>query len=175
MKALIFDLDGTLLNTLEDLKNSTNYALNLCGFQEKTLEYVRNSVGNGLRKLIERCLPENSPDQLIEKVLREMKGHYQLHCHDLTTPYDGVLPMLQRFKAEGYNLAIVSNKANPMVQELNRTFFSGLITVAVGETEGLRRKPAPDMVKKAMTLLGTASQWIGDSVTGTFWWKMGQK
>lgn len=166
MKTLIFDLDGTLLNTLEDLKNSTNYALKVLGFQEKSLTYVRNSVGNGLRNLMIRCLPEGSSEETVDLLLREMKRHYQVHCHDLTLPYEGILPMLERLKAEGYGLAIVSNKADPMVQELNRTFFDGLISVAVGEAPDCRRKPAPDMVNKALLRLGASAEdaiYIGDS------------
>ena len=166
MKNLIFDLDGTLLNTLADLHNSTNFALKKFGFPGRTAEDVRNFVGNGLRMLIVRSLPQGTNVELIDQVLAEMKAHYREHYHDMTTPYDGIFPFLREMKAQGFHMAIVSNKADPMVQLLRTLYFDDLIPVAVGEMEGVARKPAPDMVQIAMERLGCTNRhavYIGDS------------
>ena len=160
---LIFDLDGTLLNTLYDLKNAVNYSLGKFGFQQRTLEEVRKAVGNGLKMLIKRSLPEGTSEETVEAVLAEMKAYYALHCHDETVPYDGIIDMLRSLKAEGHALAIVSNKANAMVQTLKRVFFDGLIDFALGESQNFTRKPAPDMVFAAMDALGSNAIYIGDS------------
>lgn len=163
-KTLIFDLDGTLLNTLDDLRDSTNFALKVFGYAEKTTEEIQSFVGNGLRMLIVRALPADSPD--IDAVLTEMKRHYVRNCAKLTKPYDGIPELLQKLKADGFFLAIVSNKATPMVELLRKKYFDGLISVAVGESEALARKPAPDMVKKALQQLGREAEdavYIGDS------------
>lgn len=164
MKALIFDLDGTLLYTLEDLKDCANYALKKFGYPERTLDEVRNFVGNGLKMLVTRALPEGSTDTLISEVLAVLKDYYIRHYHDKTVAYEGVLPMLATLKQEGYPMAIVSNKADPMVQLLRALYFRDLIPVAVGERESIARKPAPDMVHAAMEALGTQDAcYIGDS------------
>lgn len=164
MKTLIFDLDGTLLNTLGDLMACINFALKEHGFPERTLDEVRHFVGNGLKMLVIRALPENSPESLISDVLDTLKHYYIQHYHDWTVPYDGILPMLQTLKQEGYPMAIVSNKADPMVQLLRSLYFDDLIPVAVGERDGLARKPAADMVHLAMDMLGTTEAcYIGDS------------
>lgn len=160
---LIFDLDGTLLNTLYDLKNAVNYSLKKFGFQQRTLEEVRKAVGNGLGMLIKRSLPEGTSEETVETVLAEMKGYYALHCHDETVPYEGILELLRTLKAEGYSLAIVSNKADAMVQTLNRVFFDDIFDFALGESQNYARKPAPDMVFAAMDALGKNAVYIGDS------------
>ncbi len=164
MKALIFDLDGTLLYTLEDLMLCINFALRQHGFPARTLDEVRRFVGNGLRMLVVRALPENSPETLVQTVLSTLKDYYIDHFHDKTIPYPGILPMLQRLKHEGYPMAIVSNKADPVIQLLRTAYFDELIPVAVGESETIARKPASDMVFKAMRLLNTQDAcYIGDS------------
>lgn len=165
-KTLLFDLDGTLLNTLKDLQISTNFALNCYNFPQKSLEEVRNSVGNGLKMLIRRSLPSDTEEAMVDAVLSKMKEHYRLHCHDETMPYEGVTELLQRLHAEGFRMAIVSNKAAAMVQELHRVFFPDTIAVFVGETEHVRRKPAPDMVFAALRQLSAERDdavYIGDS------------
>ena len=162
-KGVIFDLDGTLLNTLYDLKNAVNYSLEKFGFQQRTLEEIRKAVGNGLKMLIKRSLPEGTSEGTVEAVLAEMKAYYALHCHDETVPYDGIIDMLRSLKAEGHSLAIVSNKADAMVQTLKRVFFDGLIDFALGESQSYARKPAPDMVFAAMDALGSNAIYIGDS------------
>ena len=163
---LIFDLDGTLLNTLADLRDSTNYALQQFGFSERSTEEVRNFVGNGLRMLIRRAVPFETEEETVDAVLAVMKAHYREHYHDGTIPYDGILPFLRRMKKQGFRMAIVSNKADPMVQLLRTLYFDELIPVAVGELDGVPRKPAPDMVRIAMERLGCTEEhtvYIGDS------------
>ena len=163
---LIFDLDGTLLNTLADLRDSTNYALQQFGFSERSTEEVRNFVGNGLRMLIRRAVPFETEEETVDAVLAVMKAHYREHYHDGTIPYDGILPFLRKMKMYGFRMAIVSNKADPMVQLLRTLYFDELIPVAVGELDGVPRKPAPDMVRIAMERLGCTEEhtvYIGDS------------
>ena len=163
---LIFDLDGTLLNTLADLRDSTNYALQQFGFPERSTEEVRNFVGNGLRMLIRRAVPFETEEETVDAVLAVMKAHYREHHHDGTIPYDGILPFLHKMKMYGFRMAIVSNKADPMVQLLRTLYFDKLIPVAVGELDGVPRKPAPDMVRIAMERLGCTEEhtvYIGDS------------
>ena len=164
MKALIFDLDGTLLNTIADLHTSTNFALKKFGYPERTLEEVRKFVGNGLRMLIKRALPCQADDNLISAVLSEMKAHYADHCHDATVPYEGILDLLKYGTATGIPMAVVSNKADPMVKILCDHFFREHITVAMGDQPNYPRKPAPDMVHVAMERLGvTEAYYVGDS------------
>lgn len=164
--AVIFDLDGTLLNTLEDLKDSTNYALQKFGFPQRTLDEVRSFVGNGLRMLIVRAVPADTDDAVIDAVLKTMKLHYAENYHNNTRPYDGIEALLMRLKAEGYPMAIVSNKADLVVALLRKLYFDTLIPVAVGETEGVLRKPAPDMVIEGLRRLGlpgAKAVYVGDS------------
>lgn len=163
---VIFDLDGTLLNTLEDLKNSTNFALKKFGFSERTLEEVRIFVGNGLRRLIEQAVPEETDAATVDAVLAAMKAHYQEHCVCKTVPYPGIFELLEHLKSAGFRLAIVSNKAAPMVAQLRKAFFDGQIEIALGESEQLRRKPWPDMVFSAIEQLRSAAErtvYVGDS------------
>ena len=122
IKTLIFDLDGTLLNTLADLRDCTNFALKKFGFPCRNTEEIRNFVGNGLRMLIRRAVPQETDEATVDCVLAEMKAHYRAHYHDGTTPYEGVLPFLKKMKKRGFRMAIVSNKADPMVQLL-RTLY----------------------------------------------------
>ena len=138
---LIFDLDGTLLNTLADLRDSTNYALQQFGFPERSTEEVRNFVGNGLRMLIRRAVPFETEEETVDAVLAVMKAHYREHYHDGTIPYDGILPFLHKMKMCGFRMAIVSNKADPMVQLLRTLYFDELIPVAVGELDGVPVSP----------------------------------
>lgn len=165
-RTLIFDLDGTVLNTLQDLRISVNFALKSNGYPEKSLEEVKKSVGNGLKMLIRRVLPLDADAQAVEKVLAAMKAHYRQHCHDETKPYPGIPALLKRLHTEGYRIALVSNKADVMTKELHRVFFADSIDVAIGETEQIRRKPAPDMVFEALRQLVSEQSdaiCIGDS------------
>ena len=165
-KTLIFDLDGTLLDTLKDLQNSVNFSLYLHNYPEKSLDEVRNSVGNGLRMLIRRSLPADADETAVDRVLSVMIEHYRRHPHDETKPYPGVPELLKQLSAEGYRMAIVSNKADALAKELRRVFFPNEIAVAIGEAEQVRRKPAPDMVFAAIHQLGSDPEdaiCIGDS------------
>lgn len=163
---VIFDLDGTLLNTLEDLTDSVNYAMELSGFPKRTIAEVKSFVGNGVAKLIERTLPDGRENPAYEKTLAAFKEHYALHCKDKTKPYEGVLEMLDALLEKGYRLAIVSNKFDTAVKELSRLYFGERILAAIGESEKIRKKPAPDTVYQALEELsadaGTAI-YVGDS------------
>lgn len=165
---LIFDLDGTLLNTLNDLADSTNYALRYFNYPERTVEEVRNFVGNGVAKLIERAIPDgvNNPD--FEECLTIFKGNYAQNMYNKTAPYDGILEMLEALKHNGCKIAVVSNKFDAAVKELCTKYFPNLVDVAIGENEagGIKKKPAPDTVLKALKKLdGKISNaiYLGDS------------
>lgn len=163
---ILFDLDGTLLNTLEDLRISVNFALKKFGYSEKTLEEIRASVGNGLRRLIERSVPAGTSDETVDAVLAAMKSHYQEHCAVKTAPYSGILELLDALKAAGFRMAIVSNKAAPMTEQLRQKFFAAQVPFAFGESAELRRKPWPDMPLAALRKLGSAAEtsvYVGDS------------
>ncbi|MBO4905413.1 MAG: HAD family hydrolase [Bacteroidaceae bacterium] len=165
-KTVIFDLDGTLLDTLDDLAAATNWALRQHGFAEHSTDEVRMMVGNGVGKLIERAIPNGAVNPEYSQTLADFKGYYVQHCRDNTRPYKGIIELLQTLKAAGVKTGIVSNKLQPGVSELQREFFDGLIDVAVGEREGVRRKPAPDMVLTAMKELGAdkdSTIYVGDS------------
>ena len=166
VKVVIFDLDGTLLNTLEDLADATNWALRKNGMPERTLEEVRSFVGNGVRKLIERAVPDGEQHPLFEQTFDDFKRYYVVHCQDKTCLYDGVAEMLQALKAADYRLAIVSNKLQAGVDELYERYFKDTVAVAIGERPELQRKPAPDMVELALRELGVTKDeavYVGDS------------
>ncbi|MBR0273981.1 MAG: HAD-IIIA family hydrolase [Bacteroidaceae bacterium] len=166
LKAIVFDLDGTLLNTLEDLADATNWALRKNGMPERTVEEVRSFVGNGVRKLIERAVPDGEQHPLFEQTFDDFKRYYVVHCQDKTCLYDGVAEMLQALKAADYRLAIVSNKLQAGVDELYERYFKDTVAVAIGERPELQRKPAPDMVELALRELGVTKDeavYVGDS------------
>lgn len=166
IKAVIFDLDGTLLDTLEDLYNATNWALRKNNLPERSVEEVRQFVGNGVHRLIERAVPTATEPSLLDKTFDDFKSYYVEHCRERTRLYDGVGEMLMALKASGRHLAIVSNKLQAGVDELYESYFTDTVEVAIGERTGLRRKPAPDMIEEALRLLGvTAAEaiYVGDS------------
>lgn len=165
---IIFDLDGTLMNTLDDLAISTNYALAENGLPIRTVEEVRQFVGNGVRKLIERAVPENTTTEVVNSVLSSFHNHYKVHCKDHSRPYDGILDLLARLKEMGIKMAIVSNKPDGEVKKLNAVYFAEYIDVALGENEkaGIPRKPSPAMVYEAIKQLGVSADtclYVGDS------------
>lgn len=162
----IFDLDGTLLSTLGDLAASCNHALRTNNMPERSISEVRQFVGNGVRKLMERAVPQGTDDNATEKALADFKAHYSLHSLDTTQPYPDIMTLLNALHAQGKRVAVVSNKFCAATKELCAHFFNGLVDVAIGETEGIKRKPAPDTVNEALRQLGTTAAgavYIGDS------------
>ena len=162
----IFDLDGTLLDTLDDLTASTNFAVQGAGGQAHTREEVCSFVGNGIRKLMQRALPSDISSEDFERAFDSFKRHYGQHCCDNTKPYAGIMDMLRELKARGKKVAVVSNKADFAVAELCRDYFGELVDICVGEKEGVRRKPSPDSVFAVMKSLGSKPcecVYIGDS------------
>lgn len=165
-KAVVFDLDGTLLNTLEDLKEAVNAALLSNDMPVCTLEQVRQYVGNGVRKLMIRAVPGGENNPHFEEALAEFKAYYKEHCLDNTMPYPDIMNLLQELKARDIKTAIVSNKIDFAVKELNECFFAEYVETAIGEMDGVARKPAPDMVTKALSELGMEQKnavYVGDS------------
>lgn len=167
-KTIIFDLDGTLLNTLDDLAAATNYALVQHQLPQRTKEEVRWFVGNGIRKLIERAVPAKTPLAVQEAVYATFNTYYKAHCNDATKAYDGVMELLKRLHSAGCKTAIVSNKADYGVQELVKQYFADALDTACGERAGIAKKPAPDMLLAVMQKLGAdkaTTIYVGDSDT----------
>ena len=167
-KAVIFDLDGTLLNTLDDLADSTNYALSRFGYPTRTIEEVRQFVGNGVAKLIERAIPEGKNNPNFEKCLAIFKENYAQNMYNKTAPYNGIIEMLSNLKSKGIKIAVVSNKFDLAVKELCKKYFEGVIDFAAGENEaqGIKKKPAPDTVISVLNEFNFASEdavYVGDS------------
>lgn len=168
INAVIFDLDGTLLNTLEDLADSTNFALRSFGYQQRTIDEVRQFVGNGVAKLIERAIPEGCDNPNFDNCLAVFKQNYSLNMYNKTRPYDGIIDLLKNLKQKGYKTAVVSNKFDVAVKELCEKYFSGLIDIAVGENEkcGIKKKPSPDTLNIAIERLSVEKDkcvYVGDS------------
>ena len=164
----IFDLDGTLLDTLDDLTASVNYALRTHGMPGHSTDDVRRFVGNGVRKLMERAVPDGADNPLFEEAFATFRQHYMTHSLDTTRPYKGVPETLAALKARGCRLAVVSNKMMAATQSLCSHFFPDTIEVAIGEheAEGIRKKPAPDTVIAALDALGVGKEravYVGDS------------
>ncbi len=164
--AVIFDLDGTLLNTLDDLMDSANYALEQYGYKKRTRDEIRRFVGNGVRKLMERAVPEGTSGETIEQILATFKDHYEKNMMNQTGPYDGIMELLSCLKEREIPAAIVSNKFDLAVKNLSRLFFDGYIQAAIGESEKVAKKPAPDTALKALARLGMPAErtvYVGDS------------
>lgn len=167
-KTIIFDLDGTLLNTLDDLAAATNYALAQYKLPLRTPDEVRWFVGNGIRKLIERAVPEGTCAEVQEEVYATFNTYYKAHCNDQTKAYDGVMELLAALRKAGCRTAIVSNKADYGVQELVKLYFADALDAACGERSGIAKKPAPDMLFAVMKKLGAEQAttiYVGDSDT----------
>jgi len=165
-KLAIFDLDGTLLDTLEDLADSANYVMRSFGHPERTLADVRSFVGNGIRKLLERSAPKNTPSEEIDRMFELFKEYYGVHCADKTKPYDGIMELLEKLKKQNIKLAVVSNKADYAVKALCEQYFCGYFDEVVGERVGIARKPAPDTVLEVLKNLQVEKSqavYIGDS------------
>ena len=164
----IFDLDGTLLDTLGDLAASVNFALREHGMPEHSIDDVRSFVGNGVRLLMERAIPDGADNPDFEATFATFRQYYMAHSLDTTRPYDGVPEALRELRNRGCQLAVVSNKMMAATQELIRHFFTDTIAVAIGEheAEGIRKKPAPDTVFAALRELGVGQEgavYVGDS------------
>ena len=165
-KIAIFDLDGTILNTIEDLADSLNYALTKNGYKERTVAETQSFVGNGLLMLVKRAIKPETSEEEAQKVLADLKVYYKIHCADKTKPYEGIPELLKDLKTADYLLAVVSNKADYAVQILCEQYFPGMFDLAVGERENVRRKPAPDSVNAVLAefeLKKADAVYIGDS------------
>lgn len=165
-RAILFDLDGTLLNTLEDLADSFNAVMSMHDLPGRELEEIRGFVGNGVAKLMERGLPGGTSHPLYEVCLSEFKAYYAQHMQDKTAPYEGVLPLLRQLHKAGYLLGIVSNKFDLAVKELAKQYFGDYVQVAIGESAVVKKKPAPDTVFAALMELGcdpADAVYVGDS------------
>lgn len=167
-KAVIFDLDGTLLDTLCDLCDSTNDALDAIGAPHRTIDEVRRFVGNGIRMLMVRAVPGGDENPLFDTAMNAFVASYKKNCANKTKPYDGIPELLLRLSSDGYSLAVVSNKADFAVKTLVRDYFGDVIRVAIGEkeSEGVKKKPAPDTVIAALRELGCKKEnavYVGDS------------
>lgn len=166
IKTVLFDLDGTLLNTLTDLSNSVNYALNSHHLPQRTELEVRSFLGNGIHNLIEKSVPENTPSELLEDVFQSFKSYYLQHGLESTAPYPGIISLLKALQQKSVKMAIISNKVDTAVQQLNKKFFSDYIGIAIGEKPQIRRKPAPDSVLLAIKALDAnpaTTLYVGDS------------
>ncbi|MCD8019741.1 MAG: HAD family hydrolase [Clostridiales bacterium] len=165
---VIFDLDGTLLDTLDDLMNSVNYALKAYGCPLRSREEIRQFVGNGILNLMTRAVPSGQDHEAFSSIFESFREHYGVHCNDLTKPYDGIMDLIRVLNENHIKMAIVSNKADFAVKELAEIYFKGTIPVAIGEkeSEGIRKKPAPDMVLAALKELDSDvahAVYVGDS------------
>lgn len=166
--AVIFDLDGTLLNTLGDLRAATNHALEVRGLPPHSMEEIRQFIGNGIRLLICRAMPEGTPEAEIDAALDDFKAYYAAHIHDRTVPYDGIPQLLTALKKRGIKVAVLSNKIDSASQQLIEYFFPGKTDVVFGEHVGVPRKPDPTSCRMVMQQLGVQPEqvlYVGDSGT----------
>lgn len=163
---IVFDMDGTILDTLEDLTDSMNHVLNEYGYTTRTIDEIRSFVGNGLYNLVRLAVPDGTSEEQIQTVLASMKTYYGSHNDIKTRPYDGILDLIHSLRIAGYQTAVVSNKIDSGVQTLCEVYYKGLFDVAIGEKDGIARKPAPDMVYAALNALGVSKDravYVGDS------------
>lgn len=166
--AVIFDLDGTLLNTLGDLRAATNHALEVRGLPPHSMEEIRQFIGNGIRLLICRAMPEGTTEAEIDAALDDFKAYYAAHIHDRTVPYDGIPQLLTALKKRGIQVAVLSNKIDSASQQLIEYFFPGKTDVVFGEHVGVPRKPDPTSCRMVMQQLGVQPEqvlYVGDSGT----------
>lgn len=165
-KAVLYDMDGTVLDTLTDIADAVNYTLRRFGMPERTKSETARALGNGARRLIELSVPEGTAAEDVGRVLDFYKPYYDAHCRVKTAPYPGITALMERLKAEGVRQAVVSNKPDTAVKELAEAFFPGLLELAVGESAEVRRKPFPDSVETAMRAMGLERGecvYVGDS------------
>lgn len=165
-KAVLFDMDGTLLDTLEDLCDSTNHALAQMGYPLRGIEEIRRFIGNGAEKQIRRAVPEGTSEGKIMETLAAFRAYYQDHCQIKTKVYDGLLDVLSELKEKGVKMAVVSNKPDAAVKKLSREYFGDRLDYAIGPSDGVRCKPYPDMAGEALKALGVEKKdavFVGDS------------
>lgn len=165
-KIAVFDLDGTILDTLEDLKESLDYALSVYHFSTHSINEVRSYVGNGIRRLLERALPDGTPAATMDEVHSAFSEFYSIHCMDNTHPYPGICSLLQTLRENGYSIAVLSSKPETEVSKLVFRYFEGLFDVVIGERPALLKKPAPDGVNEIIKCLAGQKEdviYIGDS------------
>lgn len=165
-KAIIFDLDGTLLNSLEDLADSVNYVLEKHGFAKRTIDEVRRFVGNGIYKLVERALPDTADEDTVQICFEEFSAYYKSNMMNKTKMYDGIDELLTELKKANIKLAVVTNKADFAAQDLCKCLFGNRIDVVVGSNGIRRNKPAPDNILLALEKLNVSKEdtvYIGDS------------
>jgi len=165
-KAILFDLDGTILNTIPDLWHSANYALNALGYPERTLEEVNSFVGNGVRMLMKRALPEDVSDDIWDKSVVLQKQYYDANLAVETKPYEGIPSLLSDLKYKGYAIGTVSNKYNEAVQKLMDIYYPGVFDIALGSSDSIPLKPDRAMVDFVLNKLGVSAQetiYVGDS------------
>lgn len=166
INTVIFDLDGTLLDTIEDITNSVNYVMLECGYYCKTTPEVQASVGNGVKKLMRRMLPEGCDKKTVDRCVELFKAHYAKGMNKETKPYYGVIDVLKDLKTREFKIAVISNKFDSAVKELCDKYFGDLIDIAMGQRDTISEKPAPDMVFEVINALGVKEEncvYIGDS------------
>ena len=162
----VFDMDGTILYTLDDICNGVNEALARHGLPCRDIDSIRRNIGHGIRHEIESSVPKGTDESVIDAVFHDFHAWYEVHCNDNTRPYEGIVELLQSLKEEGIRCAVVSNKADYAVKALSDIHFRGLMEASVGEMEGIARKPAPDEVDEVLRLTGVDRKkavYIGDS------------
>lgn len=165
-RLVIFDMDGTILYTLDDIADGVNASLRKHGLPEKDKDDIRRHIGNGIRHEIESSVPEGTSEEMIDAVYEDFHVWYEIHCNDRTRPYDGIIPLMEKLKEKGILCAVVSNKADYAVKKLDEIYFTGLISAGVGESENIARKPAPDEVNEVLRLLDVNREdavYVGDS------------
>lgn len=165
-KAVLFDMDGTVLNTLGDLAAAVNHTLREFSMPERSIAEVAAALGNGAAYLIAHTVPEGTPKELTDKVLAAYAPYYDAHCDILTAPYDGIVPLMQKLRERGVKLAVISNKQDTAVKPLAEKYFPGLLEIAVGESAEVRRKPNPDAVLAALRHIGVEREdaiYVGDT------------
>ena len=163
---VIFDLDGTILDTIDDLRDNVNYALEENAFPPRSLEEIRSFVGNGIRKLVERAVPANTDEKSVDAVFTCFNARYKDHCMDKTKPYDGVLELLAELRERSIKTAVLSNKADYAVHILCEKYFAGLFDCVAGMRDDVPRKPNPEGVYRVLETLGAKKEeavYIGDS------------
>ena len=165
-KAVIFDMDGTVLNTIEDITDSVNVIMEANGLPLRSVDEVRHFVGNGARVLMGKAIPQGEEHPEFDRILKDYEAYYEEHCNIKTGPYKHILDLMKALSEGGYKMAIVSNKPMGAVKELNKVYFGDYVQVAIGVTPELRRKPYPDECLCAMEELGVSRDecvYVGDS------------